>query len=434
MLSDRYGNRLSSSSREACDAYVAAVDLLLSANSGAEEEFKRAIALDPGLAVAHAGLARCLQIAARPLEAKAASVRALELALECSTRERGHVAVFDLLLNGKSADALAAARAHLDDYPRDAMVLAPCTSVFGLIGFSGRAGRERELLALMDSLATAYGEEDWWFLCMHAFAQVEMGLIEAALAKVTRSLAQHPRNAHAAHIRAHVHYESGERAAGLTYLNDWWSHYPKDGQLHCHLAWHIALWELELGREERAWQIYHAHLRPGASWGPPINTLTDSASFLFRAELAGEGRKGELWRDLSAYASEAFPTPGVTFADVHGALAHALAGNAAALARLETDARGPAADMVSTLARAFGALTRGAWADAAAGILPIIAMHERIGGSRAQRDLIEYALAVCLLRAGRGGEARAYLEQRRLAEPQYWPIAELRAAGAGPAL
>ena len=110
MLSDRYGNRLSSSSSEACDAYVAAVDLMLSANSGAEPQFERATALDPGLAVAHAGLARSLQIAVRPLEAKAAIARAVELAPASSTRERGHVAVLDLLINGKSAEALAAAR------------------------------------------------------------------------------------------------------------------------------------------------------------------------------------------------------------------------------------------------------------------------------------------------------------------------------------
>jgi len=33
------------------------------------------------------------------------------------------------------------------------MVLAPCTGVFGLIGFSGRAGREQEQLAQMEALA-----------------------------------------------------------------------------------------------------------------------------------------------------------------------------------------------------------------------------------------------------------------------------------------
>ena len=426
MLSDRYGNGLTTASGAARDAYVAAVDLLLSANPGAEQAFERAIAFDAGLAVAHAGLARALQIQARPQAAKAAIARGLELAPGLSARERGHLEAFGLLIEGKAVEALAAARQHLDDYPCDAMVLAPLTSVFGLIGFSGRAGREGELLALMDSLATAYGEEDWWFLCMHAFAQVECGQIEKALANIERSLAQYPRNAHGAHIRAHVYYESGERSAGLAYLRDWWAGYPKESQLHCHLAWHIALWELELGRAAEAWEVYHAHLRPGASWGPPINTLTDSASFLFRAELAGEARNGELWRELSAYASTSFPTPGVTFADVHGALAHALAGNGEALTQLESGARGPAADLVRSLARAFEALRRGAWAEASACLQPVIASHERIGGSRAQRDLIEYTLALCLVRAGRSGEAHAYLLRRRLAGPEQWPLAGVR--------
>ena len=427
MLSDRYGNQLSSRSGEAGDAYVMAVDLLLSANPGAEQAFNVAIACDPGLAVAYAGLARALQLSARPQEAKAAMADAVKLSAGLSARERGHVQAFQLLIDGRSSDALAAARAHLEDYPRDAMVLAPCTGVFGLIGFSGRAGREIELLALMDSLASAYGAEDWWFLGTHAFAQVECGHIGQALANVERSLARNARNAHGAHIRAHVYYESGEREPGLAYLRDWWSSYPKEGQLHCHLAWHIALWELELGRAQRAWQVYHAHLRPGASWGPAINTLTDSASFLFRAELAGERRDALLWRDLSGYAEAAFPTPGLTFADVHGALAHALAGNGEALRRLESGARGPACDLVRGLARAFGALARRDWDEALAGLRPIIAAHERIGGSRAQRDLIEYALAFCLLRAGRTAQARAYLERRRLGGPEHWPIAGLRA-------
>src|SRR5262245_10625735 len=210
MLSDRYGNRLSTASSAARDAYVTAVDLLLSANPGAEQAFLRAIASDPDLAVAHAGLARTLQMQARPQEAKAAIARGVELAPRLSARERGHLETFALIIHGKAAEALAAARQHLDDYPRDAMVLAPCTSVFGLIGFSGCAGREDELLALMDSLATVYGEEDWWFSSMHAFAQVECGQIGKALANIERSLAHHPRNAHGAHIRAHVYYESGE--------------------------------------------------------------------------------------------------------------------------------------------------------------------------------------------------------------------------------
>ena len=172
-----------------------------------------------------------------------------------------------------------------------------------------------------------------------------------------------------------------------------------------------------------AWEFYRAHLRPGASTGPPLNTLTDSASFLFRAEMAGETRDPELWRELSRYATQWFPSPGIAFADVHGALAHALAGNADALARIVDGAKGPAAEIVAPISRAFRAFARSDWAGAIAELETVMTAHERVGGSRAQRDLIEYSLVVSLLRAGRLEEARRLLQTRRLAgRTSGWPI------------
>jgi hypothetical protein len=422
MLQDRYGFGLTTISAEARDAYVAGVDLSLSANHGSEEQFRRAIACDDGLAVAHAALARTLQVQHKPDEARAAAARARELASALPHRERSHVDALAAVIDGGSVAGLAAVKEHLATYPRDAMVLAPCTGVFGLIGFSGRAGREAELLALLDSLADAYGG-DWWFTSAHAFAQVEVGDIERAHATIERSLAMHPRNANGAHIRSHVYYEAGERKAGLAYLEEWWRDYPKVSLLHCHLSWHIALWRLELGSTEEAWSFYRAHLRPGTSTGPPINTLTDSASFLLRAEMAGQARDPELWRELSQYATRWFPAPGVAFADVHGALAHAFSGDAEALATIIERAQGPARDAVAPLARAFGAFSRSDWAEAAAQLHAVSTSHERIGGSRAQRDLIEYALVVCLLRSGRADEARSLLHtRRRRSGARGWPI------------
>src|SRR5581483_11612291 len=179
MLRDRYGFQLSTSSPAARDAYVAAVDLSLSANAGTEDAFRRAIACDDGLAVAHVGLARTLQVQHRTAEARAAAARARELAAGLPQRERSHVNALATVVDKGSVAGLAAVKEHLAAYPRDAMVLAPCTGVFGLIGFSGRAGREAELLALLEPLAKAYGE-DWWFLSALAFAQVEVGDIERA--------------------------------------------------------------------------------------------------------------------------------------------------------------------------------------------------------------------------------------------------------------
>lgn len=412
MPQDRYGLALSTASPEAAAAYITGVDLSLSANRGAEEAFRAAIAHDEGFALAHIALARTLQVLARPVEARDAAVRARALAPALTPRERGHVDALATMIEGGSAPGLAAARAHLADHPRDAMVLAPCTGVFGLIGFSGLPGREAELLALLDGLEHAYGD-DWWFTSAHAFAQVEAGQVERALASIERSLAGNPRNANGAHIRAHVYYESGEREPGLGYLRAWWRDYPKDSLLHCHISWHVALWELELGRPQDAWQVYREHLHPGASSGPPINTLTDAASFLFRAEMAGQPRAPELWREISGYASASFPATGVAFADVHAALAHAIAGDAAALGQIIAGARGKAADVVAPLARAFDALASEDWTAAVDSLRPVMAAHERIGGSRAQRDLIEYALAMSLLRAGRSEEAGGFLQSRR---------------------
>ena len=60
MLADRYGLPLSSASAVACDAYVQGCDLLLTLYPGAIEAFDRAIAADPGFALAHAGKAQML--------------------------------------------------------------------------------------------------------------------------------------------------------------------------------------------------------------------------------------------------------------------------------------------------------------------------------------------------------------------------------------
>ena len=60
MLTDRYGLELSTASTAARDAYVQASDLALTFYPGALEAYDRAIAADPGFAMAHAGKAQVL--------------------------------------------------------------------------------------------------------------------------------------------------------------------------------------------------------------------------------------------------------------------------------------------------------------------------------------------------------------------------------------
>jgi Tetratricopeptide repeat len=60
MLTDRYDLALSTASAAARDAYVRASDLALTFYPGAAEAYDRAIAADPGFALAHAGKAQLL--------------------------------------------------------------------------------------------------------------------------------------------------------------------------------------------------------------------------------------------------------------------------------------------------------------------------------------------------------------------------------------
>ena len=412
MLQDRYGNALTTSSPAARDAYVIGVDRLLSADAGIESAFRDAIAADEGFALAHIALARTLQVLGRGAEAKAPLECALARATGTTGREQSQLEIFAKILSGQGAAAVPLILEHAGTWPRDAMMLAPITGVFGLIGFSGRAGREAEQLAVLQPFASAYGD-DWCFCTVLAFAEIERHDFDNGLRNIETALRGNPRNAHAAHIRAHLHYELGEREEGLRFLTAWAKDYPRDGQMHCHVSWHQAIWALESGRREEAWTIYRRDLRPGASWGPQLNVLTDCASFLARAEMAGETVDAELWRAISDYAVQWFPNSGIVFADIHSALAFAMAGDSDALRPLIETPKGPAADVLAPIARGFDAFARQRWPDAVRELRPVLDVHERVGGSRAQRDLLEYAVASALLRGGQAEEARQLIANRR---------------------
>lgn len=410
-MKDRHDNTLATASATARDRYVTGVDLLLAGQTGIVDAFEAAVAADPGFALGHAGLARGRQFTGDMAGARAAIATARGLAGGLGAREAAHVRVLGLLVDGDPG-AYAAIRAHVAEHPRDALVAQTCATVFGLIGFSGRPGREAEILAYTAGLLPHYGE-DWWCLSVYAFALCENGELEQADTLIDRSLALNPRNANAAHVRSHVDYERGDTAAGMAYLADWLNGYDRAATLHGHLSWHCALWALEQGDAGEMWRRLRDDIQPGAARGLPINVLTDSASLLARAELAGIAVPPELWQGVSRYAAQFFPQTGVGFVDIHAALAHAMAGDAAALGRIVEHPNPRTGDLVTPIAGAWAAMAQQDWARATEGLTRGMAEHVRLGGSRAQRDLLEFALVACLLRQGKAEEARRLLALRR---------------------
>jgi tetratricopeptide (TPR) repeat protein len=419
MLTDRYELPLSTVSSAARDAYVQGCEAKLTMYPGAIEAFDRAIAADPGFALAYAARAQVLMERGDAVAASASMATAKSLTADLSAREASHVAFFGFLLAGDAEGALSAVHAHLNPWPRDAVVLGTTAFTNGLIGNSGHAGQKRMLLALLDRLAPSYGD-DWWFTAHHGMALSENGQRDAARPKIDRSLAQSPNNPWAAHARAHLCYEEGDPNAARAFLASWLTTSPRNGLLYSHLSWHLALGALEAGDVAAAFRLFQEAFSPDVHSGPPGGKVNDAVSFLWRWELAGHQCDAEAWRIIHGFANSAFPRAGVAFSDMHIALAQVVADDDAALEararqmdELACEGRYPSGPCVPAVSRAFAAFERRNFSAAINALEPIVGELERIGGSRAQLDLVEFTLLEAYLGANRLDDACRMLSARR---------------------
>jgi hypothetical protein len=432
MLMDRYGLLLSTTSSAARDAYVEGCEEKLTMYPGAIEAFDRAIVADPGFALAHAAKAHALLERGDAAAARASMAAANPLAAGLSAREVSHIGFFGLLVAGDAEAALAALPAHLNAWPRDTVVLGTTAFTNGLIGSSGRAGQKRKLLELLDGLATSY-RDDWWFTAHHGMALSENSQRDAARPRIERSLSQNPKNPWAAHALAHLYYEEGDPNAARDFLASWLTTYPRNGSLYSHLSWHLALSHLEAGDAETAYRLFREAFAPDVHSGPPRGKLNDAVSFLWRWELAGHPRDADAWRVMHDFATGAFPRAGLAFADMHVALAQAVAGNEAVLEARERQIGGlarngryPSGPLVPAVSRGFAAFERRDFAATIDALEPIVCELERIGGSRAQLDLVEFTLLRAFLSADRLDDAHRMLNARRRGSSRI-PVAGLAA-------
>ncbi len=411
-MKDRFDYEISTQSQVARDHYVEAVDLVLAAQAGIVDTFEKVVEADPSFALGYVGLARGKQYGGSVADAKIAMEKARTLTKGLNAREQSHLNAFGLLIDGKGPEAYSAIRSHVDLYPRDALVAQTCSSVFGLIGFSGKPGREAEMLAYNAALLPHYGEE-WWCLSQYAFSLCETGNVDKASTIIDKSLSLNPRNANGAHVLSHVYYEMGETQLGKDYLDSWLENYDRAASLYGHLSWHSALWSLERGEEKDMWHRIATDIHPSVSLSLPINTLTDMASILYRAELAGVSVPKQYWIDISAYAQRFFPKTSLGFIDIHAALAHAMCGEEEALRGIIESPNSLTGDLVTPIAEAYKYIVDQKWEEGVNLLSSAMSDHARLGGSRAQRDVLEFSLLGALLKLGKTDEARRILLLRR---------------------
>jgi hypothetical protein len=202
-------------------------------------------------------------------------------------------------------------------------------------------------------------------------------------------------------------------------VTEWVPSYDRSGILHGHIRWHQALGALEAGDAARALAIYAEVLKPSVTSAPPINVISDGASLLWRLAAYGHDVPGDLWLEADGFAQNAFPRSSIPFADVHMALFAAATHNTAALEQrlgvIEqrlSEGKLAAGPVVPKICRAMSAFAGEDYQGCVRHLEPVLDDVVRIGGSHAQRQIVEDTFIVALMRGGEFNRARAMLERR----------------------
>lgn len=405
-ISDPYGYSLSTS-EEAASAYVRGIGDILKLRAGALSHVAESIAHDPTFALGHAALALLGHEMCAPVDVDARLRQAEQLAGRTTERERSHIHAISAHVRGDSRPLID----HVAAYPRDALLLS---SAVPTIAFAGATEVPEESWAIVERCIPAYGD-DWWFTGLLAFVRQEQHRYDEALALSCRSLAQEPGAGHSAHARAHAHYETGDHETGLAWMDAWVTGDGAEIDSLSHFSWHAALHELSLGDIDAVRRRYETQLQPGNALG--CRALVDTGSLLFRWALTpGAGDVPPMAEVVHVTGRATMERPATPFLAMHVAVARLALGDAPALRELGLWAgqhRHPTfREVVAPLAHALGLMASGQFGAAADALVPLSPRIRRLGGSDAQREIIEEARIAALLRADRWDEARVLLDER----------------------
>jgi tetratricopeptide (TPR) repeat protein len=374
-------------------------------------------------------MARCL-IAGTYLVASDGRVQPLlaeqydELVLRAGAandRERGHIRAIRLWLDGDWYGASEAYADVLTRHPRDLCALLFGHQIDFLLGQSSRS-HDRVARTLPHWHPA---ERDGGFIHgMLSFGLEESGHFARAEEAALRALELNPRDRWAIHGRAHCYEMQGQVDSGISFMQSRREQWGTENYLACHIAWHLALMYIERGDYDAALGLHDQYMR--VSDDSILMDMHDSCALLWRLSMDGV-EVGERWAKVSERYEEVAEQAYMGFTDLHAVIAFVATGNYASIDRLLVALRRQAGGTTqrATIARlaalpiaeAFRAFGRGDHTTA----MDLFAAHRYsshlVGGSAAQRDIINLTYLESAVRAGRVDVAEALMAERRLFKP-----------------
>ncbi|MFE3167760.1 FAD/NAD(P)-binding protein [Streptomyces sp. NPDC059224] len=396
----------------AAAAYRSGAERVLRMQAGPENAFRRAVALDPGFAMGHAALALTGHESGADVDVPAALAQARRCAGErADERERAFVDMVVRRVQSRADDADNALLRYLHAYPGDRLALAVAVPTIAFTGLhDAHNGTARRVV---EQTAPAH-EGHWFHTSLLAFVRQEEGRYEEAGRLAEQALADQPRSGHAMHALAHVHYEQGDHTTGRDRLDTWLIGPGRTATHRAHFSWHAALHELALHDTTALRRRWVTQLAPAKVTG--VRALVDSASLLWRAQLAGSWHGPLPIIDVMNTVTPAtLEQPPTAFTALHAAIAHTAARDLPALRRLRTHTQTAdpvQRDVIAPLCTALEHVVEEAWPQAARQLARLLPCLPAVGGSKAQLEIVEDTLLHALISAGRHDLARQRLRQR----------------------
>ena len=404
-FSDRWGGPLRAGTRAGVAHFDRSVADLVRLGGDPVAHAEAAVAADPELVLARLLLAYFgLYATTSDGRATAGEVMAdLETdAPPLGEREVLHLRAVRAWTDGDWVGAARALERALLHDPHDLLALKVVQDLYFFLG------RRTDLRDVVLRVLPAWSSADrpgWGYVQgILAFGLEENGDYRAAEDHARAALAASADDVWATHALAHVYEMEGDPPAGEMFLSgtaaDW-----SPSFFAVHNWWHLALFHLELGRIDTVLELYDGPIRSARSteWVH----LVDAAALLWRLTLFGV----DVTERAVRLADDIEPRLGPSiylFNDWHAVMALGLAGRHATVDQVIAEVRHSAVGTNRTVVDEVGALLLEGFAAVAAGRVGravdlLVQARPRslaLGGSNAQRDIIDLTLVAAGARAG----------------------------------
>jgi len=426
-FSDRWGVPVQGTDGRAVVALDRAIEDLVALAGDPVGRAEEAIAVDPSLALARihrAYLSLYATTADGVAEASELLTPLEDNGRKLPEREAHHLAAARAWADGDWQQATRHLERALVANPRDLLALKVAQDLYFFLG------NRLQLRDVAARVLPAWPDDDpaWGFVQgIYAFGLGENADYRRAEQAARNSLARNARDVWGVHALAHVFEMEGRHEPGVAFLAESSPHW-EGSYFAVHNWWHLGLYLLELGRVSDATALYDARVR--ARLSTEWLDIVDAAALLWRLALYGQDvtiRAQALAADITYLVG--FPV--YLFNDWHAVMAFGLAGDHARTAgilaanqQLTAPTNKQAAERSGlALLESFAAFARGDSVRAVDLLIDIRQEANAVGGSHAQRDVIDLTLIAAAARSGQCALARALVTERVARKPAAEPSA-----------